>query len=77
MKVRRIVLDIATDQFDAVDKFHRELLGLELVMDHGWLRTYASGVKNEEQAFFRRLFKRCTGITPAEYRRLFRHIPGV
>lgn len=52
MKVRRIVLNIATDQFDAVDKFYRELLGLELVMDHGWLRTYASGVKMNTQLSF-------------------------
>jgi YesN/AraC family two-component response regulator len=26
----------------------------------------------ENPAFFRRLFKRCTGLTPGEYRRMFR-----
>lgn len=28
----------------------------------------------ENPAFFRRLFKRCTGLTPAQYRRMFRPI---
>ncbi len=28
-----------------------------------------------EPAFFRRLFKRLTGLTPAAYRRLFQHLP--
>jgi transcriptional regulator GlxA family with amidase domain len=28
----------------------------------------------ENQAFFRRLFKRCTGLTPAAYRRMFRPV---
>jgi transcriptional regulator GlxA family with amidase domain len=36
----------------------------------------ASGVGYENPAFFRRLFKRLTGLTPGEYRRLFRPIAG-
>jgi transcriptional regulator GlxA family with amidase domain len=31
----------------------------------------AAEVGYENQAFFRRLFKRCTGLTPGEYRRMF------
>lgn len=43
MKVQRIVANLATDDVAAADAFYRDILGLELVMDHGWLRTYASG----------------------------------
>jgi transcriptional regulator GlxA family with amidase domain len=32
----------------------------------------ADAVGYENPAFFRRLFKRCTGLTPGEYRRMFR-----
>ncbi|MDY0007873.1 MAG: helix-turn-helix domain-containing protein [Spongiibacteraceae bacterium] len=35
----------------------------------------SAAVGYEEAAFFRRLFKRRTNLTPGEYRRLFRHIP--
>jgi len=34
----------------------------------------AAAVGYENFAFFRRLFKRCTGLTPGEYRRMFRAI---
>jgi AraC-like DNA-binding protein len=36
--------------------------------------TIASEVGYENPAFFRRLFKRCTGLTPGAYRRMFRPI---
>ena len=42
MNVRRIVANVATADPAAADDFYRHMLGLELVMDHGWLRTYAS-----------------------------------
>ena len=32
----------------------------------------AAEVGYENPAFVRRLFKRCTGLTPGEYRRMFR-----
>jgi transcriptional regulator GlxA family with amidase domain len=34
----------------------------------------ALGVGYENTAFFRRLFKRCTGLTPGQYRQMFRPI---
>ncbi len=34
----------------------------------------AAGVGYENPAFFRRLFKRCTGLTPGQYRRMFQSI---
>ena len=45
MKVRRIVANIATPDPVAADAFYRDLLGLELLMDHGWLRTFGSAEK--------------------------------
>ena len=43
MQVLRIVANLATNDVAAADAFYRDILGLEVVMDHGWLRTYASG----------------------------------
>ena len=40
----------------------------------------AGAVGYENAAFFRRLFKRCTGLTPGQYRRMFRpmsHAAGI
>jgi catechol 2,3-dioxygenase-like lactoylglutathione lyase family enzyme len=42
MKVKRIVANIATDNVAAAAAFYRDLLGLELLMDHGWIATYGS-----------------------------------
>ncbi len=42
MTVRRIVTNIATDRISDGHKFYSELLGLEVVMDHGWIVTFAS-----------------------------------
>lgn len=42
MTVRRIVTNIATDQVSAGHKFYSDLLGLKVVMDHGWILTFAS-----------------------------------
>lgn len=45
MKVRRIVANIATPDPAAADAFYRDLLGLDVLMDHGWLRTLGSDGK--------------------------------
>lgn len=42
MKVRRIVANIATQDVEAARRFYGELLGLELLMDLGWIATYGS-----------------------------------
>lgn len=42
MTVRRIVTNIATDRVSEGHKFYSELLGLKVVMDHGWIITFAS-----------------------------------
>lgn len=43
MTVRRIVANLATGKPAEVARFYRELFDLEIVMDHGWLLTLASG----------------------------------
>lgn len=43
MTVKRIVLDVATDNVDDVRTFYTELFGLETVMDQGWIATLSSG----------------------------------
>lgn len=52
MKVQRIVANIATADVAAADSFYRDILGLELLMDHGWLRTYGSTSKMTVQVSF-------------------------
>ncbi|MFF2888716.1 VOC family protein [Paenibacillus sp. NPDC057967] len=42
MKVKRIVANIATADMEAGQRFYRDVLGLELLMDHGWIATYGS-----------------------------------
>jgi catechol 2,3-dioxygenase-like lactoylglutathione lyase family enzyme len=42
MIVKRIVADIATTDIEAGKIFYRDILGLDVVMDHGWIVTLAS-----------------------------------
>jgi catechol 2,3-dioxygenase-like lactoylglutathione lyase family enzyme len=42
MKVKRIVANIDTRNMAAAERFYKDLLGLDLLMDHGWLVTYGS-----------------------------------
>lgn len=42
MKVKRIVADIHTQDVAAARLFYQDGLGLELLMDHGWIATYGS-----------------------------------
>ncbi|MGB7480216.1 MAG: VOC family protein [Burkholderiaceae bacterium] len=45
MQVKRIVANIATPDLAAARRFYGEVLGLELLMDHGWLATYGTAAK--------------------------------
>jgi len=49
MKVRRIVANIATPDVARAKRFYQELLGLDLLMDHGWIATYGADTKMEVQ----------------------------
>ena len=41
MTVRRIVANVATSDPQEAQAFSGDLLGLEIVMDHGWIVTFA------------------------------------
>ncbi|WP_227286375.1 VOC family protein [Boseongicola sp. H5] len=43
MTVKRIVSNIAVTSVDDVRAFYSELFDLDVVMDHGWIATLASG----------------------------------
>src|SRR5262245_5237331 len=45
MKVHRIVANIQTRDVAQAELFYQGVLGLNLVMDQGWIRTYASGAR--------------------------------
>jgi catechol 2,3-dioxygenase-like lactoylglutathione lyase family enzyme len=45
MKVLRIVSNIATPDPSEAKRFYGDLLGLELLMDFGWIATYGSKQK--------------------------------
>lgn len=42
MKVQRVVANISTGNPALADKFYGEILGLDLLMDMNWIRTYGS-----------------------------------
>jgi catechol 2,3-dioxygenase-like lactoylglutathione lyase family enzyme len=42
MAVRRIVANIATNRLDAAKAFYGDALGMNVVMDLGWIRTFAA-----------------------------------
>ncbi|KAB2692856.1 glyoxalase [Ochrobactrum sp. Kaboul] len=52
MAVRRIVANIATDDPAAAKRFYGEVLGLDVVMDHGWIVTYAADAQARVQIAF-------------------------
>lgn len=41
MKVTRIVANLPAPDPALADPFYRDILGLHVAMDHGWIRTYA------------------------------------
>jgi catechol 2,3-dioxygenase-like lactoylglutathione lyase family enzyme len=45
MKVNRIVANIATKDVAAAKRFYQDILGLNILMDHGWIVTYGSAQK--------------------------------
>ncbi len=45
MKVKRIVANIATEDVAKAKRFYQDILGLDVLMDHGWLVAYGSAEK--------------------------------
>lgn len=52
MKVKRIMSNVATTDIDKAKTFYEDILGLEVLMDHGWLRTYGSDAQMTVQVSF-------------------------
>jgi len=52
MKVKRIVANIETQDIAAAKCFYQDVLGLNLLMDHGWIVTYGSCDKMSVQISF-------------------------
>lgn len=52
MKVKRIMANIETSDSEKAALFYGEILGLDLLMDHGWLRTYGSAETMRVQVSF-------------------------
>jgi len=42
MKVKRLVANFATPDPARAAVFYKDILGLDLLMDHGWIQTYGS-----------------------------------
>jgi catechol 2,3-dioxygenase-like lactoylglutathione lyase family enzyme len=45
VKVKRIVANVATSDVGKASAFYEEILGLEVLMDMGWIKTYGSSAK--------------------------------
>ena len=49
MSVKRIVPNIAADKLETANAFYRDTLGMSIVMDHGWIRTFAADPNATQQ----------------------------
>lgn len=52
MKVKRIVANIHTPELAKAKVFYQDVLGLALLMDHGWIATYGSEAQMALQLSF-------------------------
>lgn len=52
VKVRRIIANIGTQDIAAAKRFYQDVLGLDLLMDHGWIATYGSAQSMDVQISF-------------------------
>jgi catechol 2,3-dioxygenase-like lactoylglutathione lyase family enzyme len=49
MQVKRIVANIAAEDIASARRFYQDILGLDVLMDHGWIATYGSSQKMSVQ----------------------------
>lgn len=54
MKVQRVVANMKVADPSLAQKFYGQILGLDLLMDMNWIRTYGSDVKMSVQVSFMR-----------------------
>jgi catechol 2,3-dioxygenase-like lactoylglutathione lyase family enzyme len=52
LKIRRIVANVETSAVEKAHAFYHDVLGLELLMDLGWIKTYGSDSKMTVQVSF-------------------------
>ncbi len=52
MKVKRLVANIDVPDVALAHRFYADILGLDLLMDHGWIQTYGSPDKMGVQVSF-------------------------
>jgi catechol 2,3-dioxygenase-like lactoylglutathione lyase family enzyme len=52
MKVRRIVANVAAADLSAARRFYGDVLGLDLLMDQGWIATWGSAEQMAVQVSF-------------------------
>lgn len=52
MKVKRIVTNIEATDVAEANRFYQDLLGMELLMDHGWIATYGTAETMRTQVSF-------------------------
>ncbi|ANY74991.1 glyoxalase [Paenibacillus ihbetae] len=52
MAVKRIVANIDTGRVAEAKRFYQDVLGLDLLMDHGWIATYGSPETMQVQISF-------------------------
>ncbi|RZM29467.1 MAG: glyoxalase [Pedobacter sp.] len=52
MKVSRIVANIHASKLDDAKLFYQQVLGLDILMDHGWISTYGSAQEMQVQVSF-------------------------
>src|SRR6187402_1624017 len=52
MKVKRIMANVATSEPNAAQRFYGGILGLEVVMDQGFITTYGSSERMAAQISF-------------------------
>jgi catechol 2,3-dioxygenase-like lactoylglutathione lyase family enzyme len=52
LKIKRIVSNVETSAVDKAHIFYHEVLGLEIIMDLGWIRTYGADSKMTVQISF-------------------------
>ena len=50
--MKRIVANVATKDIVAARRFYQDVLGLDLLMDLGWIATYGSGEEMSVQISF-------------------------
>ena len=52
MRVKRIVANVQTIDIAAAARFYREVLGLQVLTNMGWIAMYGSGSKTRPQISF-------------------------